>query len=54
MTDSAVRYLETTGGFELGTGPSIAILDAGTARALTTTTMQRDIQAGALAQARLR
>jgi lipid-binding SYLF domain-containing protein len=45
MTDSAVRYLETSGGFELGTGPSIAILDAGTARALTSTTMQHDIYA---------
>jgi lipid-binding SYLF domain-containing protein len=45
MTDSALRNLDATGGFELGTGPSIAILDAGAARALTTTTMQHDIYA---------
>jgi lipid-binding SYLF domain-containing protein len=45
MTDSALRYLETSGGFELGTGPSIVVLDTGTARALTTTTMQQDVYA---------
>lgn len=45
MTDSAVRYLDTSGGWELGTGPSIVILDTGTARALTTTTMQSDVYA---------
>ena len=45
MTDSAVRYLDTSGGWELGSGPSIVILDTGTARALTTTTMQNDVYA---------
>ena len=45
MTDFAVEHLDRTGGFELGTGPSIVILDAGTARALTTTTLQNDIYA---------
>ncbi|HSF03588.1 MAG TPA: lipid-binding SYLF domain-containing protein [Solirubrobacterales bacterium] len=45
MSDSALRYLDTSGGFELGTGPSLVILDAGAARALTTTTMQNDIYA---------
>jgi lipid-binding SYLF domain-containing protein len=45
MSDSALRYLETSGGFELGTGPSVVILDTGGARALTTTTMQNDIYA---------
>jgi lipid-binding SYLF domain-containing protein len=45
MSDSAIRYLETSGGFELGTGPSVVILDTGAARALTTTTMQNDIYA---------
>jgi len=45
MTDSAVRYLDSSGGWELGTGPSIVILDAGTARAFTTTTMQSDVYA---------
>jgi lipid-binding SYLF domain-containing protein len=45
MSDSAINYLNRSGGFELGTGPSIAILDAGAARAFTTTTMQHDIYA---------
>jgi lipid-binding SYLF domain-containing protein len=40
-----VEHLDRTGGFELGTGPSIVILDAGAARALTTTTLQNDIYA---------
>jgi lipid-binding SYLF domain-containing protein len=43
MTDSALQYLETSGGFELGTGPSIVILDEGAARAFTSTTVQKDI-----------
>ena len=45
MSDSARDYLSKSGGFELGTGPSIVVLDAGTARALTSTTMQNDIYA---------
>jgi lipid-binding SYLF domain-containing protein len=45
MTDSAVRYLDTSSGWELGTGPSIVILDVGAARALTTTTLQSDVYA---------
>ena len=45
MSDSAVKYLETSGGFELGTGPSIVVLDEGAARALTTSTVQSDIYA---------
>jgi lipid-binding SYLF domain-containing protein len=45
MTDSAVRYLDSSGGWELGTGPSIVILDVGTAKAFTTTTMQSDVYA---------
>ena len=45
MSDSAVKYLSTSGGFELGVGPSIVVLDAGAARALTTSTIQHDIYA---------
>ena len=45
MSDSALKYLDTSGGFELGTGPSIVVLDAGTARAFTTSTVQSDIYA---------
>ena len=45
MSDSALQHLVNTGGFELGVGPSIVILDSGTARALTTTTARQDIYA---------
>ncbi len=45
MSDSALRYLDTSGGWEIGTGPNIAIVDAGMAKALTTTTLQHDIYA---------
>jgi len=45
MSDSALGYLDKSDGFELGVGPSIVILDAGKARALTTTTAQDDIYA---------
>jgi lipid-binding SYLF domain-containing protein len=45
MNDSSVNYLSTSGGFELGVGPSIVVLDAGAARALTTTTIQNDMYA---------
>lgn len=45
MTDSAVKYLEDSGGFELGSGPSIVVLDKGAAGALTTSTGQADIAA---------
>jgi lipid-binding SYLF domain-containing protein len=45
MSDGAVQYLNNSGGFELGTGPSIAIFDAGMARSLSTTTAHSDIYA---------
>jgi lipid-binding SYLF domain-containing protein len=45
MSDSALQYLDESGGFEIGMGPSIVVLDMGTAKALTTTTIQSDIYA---------
>jgi len=45
MSDSALQYLANSGGFELGVGPSIVVLDAGAAKALTTTTAQKDMYA---------
>lgn len=45
MSDSAFTHLNSSGGWELGVGPSIAVLDAGKARALTTTTARDDIYA---------
>ena len=45
MTDSALNYLETSAGFEVGVGPSIVVVDTGMARTLTTTTAQDDVYA---------
>jgi lipid-binding SYLF domain-containing protein len=45
MSDKALRYLNKSGGWEIGVGPSIVIVDAGKAKALTTTTAKKDIYA---------
>jgi lipid-binding SYLF domain-containing protein len=45
MTNAAVQYLDQSGGWELGVGPSIVLVDAGLARNLTTSTIQSDIYA---------
>ncbi|MFN2377157.1 MAG: YSC84-related protein [Candidatus Binatia bacterium] len=45
MTDSAVRYLDKSDGWELGVGPSVVILDAGKAKNLSTTTLKDDVYA---------
>ena len=43
MTDGALEYLKKSSGWEVGVGPSIVVVDEGTARALTTTTAKEDI-----------
>jgi lipid-binding SYLF domain-containing protein len=45
MTNSAVDYLDRSDGWELGTGPSLVVVDKGKAGALTTTTAKDDIYA---------
>jgi lipid-binding SYLF domain-containing protein len=45
MTNAAVDYLDRSGGWELGVGPSIVVVDAGLARNITTTTIQSDVYA---------
>jgi len=45
MTDSALAYLDKSGGFELGAGPSLTIVDAGFAKNITTTTARDDVYA---------
>jgi lipid-binding SYLF domain-containing protein len=45
MNDGALGYLGKSEGFEIGVGPSITVVDAGVARALTTTTAHKDIYA---------
>jgi lipid-binding SYLF domain-containing protein len=45
MDDASVQYLDNTGGFELGTGPSLVVLDAGFGKNISTTTLQKGIYA---------
>jgi lipid-binding SYLF domain-containing protein len=45
MKDSAMDYLDTDAGLEIGVGPSIVIVDEGVARSLTTTTAKDDVYA---------
>jgi lipid-binding SYLF domain-containing protein len=45
MTDSALKYLDESDGWEIGTGPSVVIVDEGMARAITTTTAKDEVYA---------
>ncbi len=45
MTDSAVEYLDRSDGWEIGTGPSIVVVDKGMARSMSTTTLKSDVYA---------
>jgi lipid-binding SYLF domain-containing protein len=45
MSDEDVDYVRRSGGWEVGVGPSIVIVDAGTAKAMTTTTAKKGIYA---------
>lgn len=45
MTNSALTYLDQSGGWALGTGPSLVVVDQGVARSLTTTSMRSDVYA---------
>ncbi len=50
MTDKALKYIINTNGWEIGVGPSIVVVDAGTAKNLTTTTAKDDIYAFVFSQ----
>jgi lipid-binding SYLF domain-containing protein len=45
MTPSALAYLENSGGWAIGTGPSVVVVDQGVARSLTTTNLRSDVYA---------
>jgi len=45
MTDSAMKWLDRSDGWEVGVGPSIVVVDTGAALSKTTTTSQADIYA---------
>jgi lipid-binding SYLF domain-containing protein len=45
MDDESVTYLDQSGGWELGSGPSLVVVDKGFAKSLSTTTMQKGVYA---------
>jgi lipid-binding SYLF domain-containing protein len=45
MNQKALAYLEESAGWEIGVGPSLVVVDKGTAAALTTTTARSDVYA---------
>jgi len=45
MTDSALKWIDKSEGWEIGVGPSIVVVDAGAAASMTSTTAQSDIYA---------
>jgi lipid-binding SYLF domain-containing protein len=45
MDDDSLKYLEKTDGWELGTGPSLVVLDKGFGKNLSTTTLHKGVYA---------
>jgi lipid-binding SYLF domain-containing protein len=45
MTDSALKWIDKNDGWEIGTGPSIVVVDEGVAKSMSSTTLQPDVYA---------
>lgn len=45
INEDALSYLRKSGGWEIGVGPSVVVVDSGLARSLTTTTAKDDVYA---------
>jgi lipid-binding SYLF domain-containing protein len=45
MSDSAMKWIDKSDGWEIGIGPSIVVVDIGGATSTTTTTAQSEIYA---------
>lgn len=45
MTDSALSYLSKSEGWSVGAGPSVVVVDNGTAASITSTTLTQDVYA---------
>ena len=43
MNDAAMQYLNKSGGWEVGSAPSLVVVDTGMARSLSTTSLQKGI-----------
>ena len=50
MNDNALSQLDRAGGFEIGVGPSVVIVDEGFGKNITTTTLKDDIYAFVFSQ----
>jgi lipid-binding SYLF domain-containing protein len=50
MTESDLAYLRESGGWEIGSGPSVVIVDKGMAQSFTTTTLKKRVYAFAFGQ----
>ena len=53
MTPEALKYLDSSDGWEVGVGPTIVVVDDGAAQTLTTTTAKDDIYAFVFGQSGL-
>ena len=45
MNDAALRYLQSSHGWAIGSGPSVVVVDKGAAASLTSTTLTEDVYA---------
>ena len=45
MNPAALSYLDKSGGWEVGTGPTLVVVDSGYSKSLSTTTLTKDIYA---------
>ena len=45
MNDAALKYLESSDGWAIGSGPSVVVVDKGAAASLTSTTLSQDVYA---------
>jgi len=45
MTDDALRYLDRSGGWEIGAGPSVVVVNKGKGKSITSTTLTQDVYA---------
>jgi lipid-binding SYLF domain-containing protein len=43
MTDASLKYLRKSGGFEVGSAPSLVVVDTGISKSLSTTTLKKGI-----------
>lgn len=50
MSKDALKYLEDSNGWEVGSGPSLVVVDEGMAKSLSTTTLTQDVYAFVFSQ----